>query len=149
MYFTHEKATVEIPMGSRNKYELDQETGLLHLSREISLPYPSNYGFIPYTLSEDGDPLDIFLISHFPISPLVQVRYHVVGVIEMVDEGKEDNKIVAVLPGYTGQIEHTYNDIIHFLTHYKQGTAITNVSLDPHDARVAVEKAYQRWLKNE
>jgi inorganic pyrophosphatase len=91
-------AVIEIPQGSRAKYEVDKETGLLRLDRVIysSFHYPINYGFIPQTLGQDGDPLDILVFCSQPIQPLCLVEANVIGNMQMVDQGQLDDKIIAV-----------------------------------------------------
>ena len=89
---------VEIPQGSRAKYEVDKTTGLLKLDRVIysSFHYPVNYGFIPQTLGYDGDPLDILIICSQSIQPLCLIETAVIGNMQMIDAGKQDDKIIAV-----------------------------------------------------
>ncbi len=89
---------IEISTGMRAKYEVDKETGLLKLDRVLysSVYYPANYGFIPQTLGEDMDPLDIMILSLVPIQPLCLVPARVIGVMLMVDQGLADEKIIAV-----------------------------------------------------
>jgi len=91
-------ALVEIPQGSRAKYEVDKITGLLKLDRVIysSFHYPVNYGFIPQTLGYDGDPLDILIICSQSIQPLCLIEIVVIGNMQMIDAGKQDDKIIAV-----------------------------------------------------
>ena len=91
-------AVIEIPQGSRSKYEVDKETGLLRLDRVIysSFHYPINYGFIPQTLGQDGDPLDILVLCSQPIQPLCLVKATVIGNMQMIDQGTQDDKIIAV-----------------------------------------------------
>jgi len=91
-------AMIEIPQGSRTKYEIDKETGLLKLDRVIysSFHYPVNYGFIPQTLGEDGDPLDILVLCSQSIQPLCLVHATVIGNMQMIDSGEKDDKIIAV-----------------------------------------------------
>ena len=90
-------AVVEISKGSKKKYELDKETGLIILDRILytSTHYPANYGFIPRTFGDDGDPLDVLLLCSEPIQPLTLVRAYPIGVISMLDNGKNDEKIIA------------------------------------------------------
>jgi len=92
------KAVIEIPQGSRAKYEVDKATGLLKLDRVIysSFHYPINYGFIPQTLGQDGDPLDILVFCSQSIQPLCLVDATVVGNMQMIDTGQVDDKIIAV-----------------------------------------------------
>ena len=91
-------ALIEIPKGSRSKYEVDKETGLLRLDRVIysSFHYPVNYGFIPKTLGEDRDPLDILVLCSQSIQPLCLVESKVIGNMQMIDSGTRDDKIIAV-----------------------------------------------------
>lgn len=91
-------ALIEISQGSRGKYEIDKSTGLLKLDRVIysSFHYPVNYGFIPKTLGEDGDPLDILVICSENIQPLCLVEATVIGNMQMIDNGEKDDKIIAV-----------------------------------------------------
>src|SRR5689334_13245376 len=92
---------IEIPKGSRAKYELDKESGLLKLDRVLysSVFYPANYGFIPQTYCDDNDPLDILILSQVEIVPLCIVPARVVGVMRMIDGGEADDKIIAVAAG--------------------------------------------------
>jgi len=91
-------AVIEIPKGSKNKYELEKKSGLLIVDRVLysSVMYPSNYGFIPQSYCEDGDPLDVLVLGQEPIHPLTIVRCRAVGMMRMFDEGKTDDKILAV-----------------------------------------------------
>ena len=91
-------AVIEIPMGSSVKYELDKETGLLRLDRILysAVFYPANYGFIPQTLAEDDDPLDVLVLCQEPVAPLTLVRSRAIGLMTMIDSGKKDHKVLAV-----------------------------------------------------
>jgi inorganic pyrophosphatase len=93
------RAVIEIPRGSTNKYELDKGTGMLKLDRVLSsaVYYPANYGFIPQTLAEDDDPLDVLVYSTEEIAPLTLCNARAVGLMTMIDQGKPDHKIIAVL----------------------------------------------------
>ena len=113
-------ALIEIEKGSKNKYEFDLDTGFLKLDRILytSSHYPHNYGFIPLTLSEDGDPLDVLVICSEPILPMSIVECKPIGVLEMLDSGKKDYKIMAVPkkdPFY-----NTYNDISELPEHISE-----------------------------
>ncbi|MEO7043700.1 MAG: inorganic diphosphatase [Ferruginibacter sp.] len=94
----HVNALIEISQGSRCKYEIDKPTGLLKLDRVIysSFHYPVNYGFIPQTLGEDNDPLDILVMCSESIQPLCLVQATVIGNMQMIDSGEKDDKIIAV-----------------------------------------------------
>lgn len=91
-------ALIEIPQGSKSKYEIDKKTGLLKLDRIIysSFHYPVNYGFIPQTLGKDGDPLDILVMCSEPIQPLCLVEAFVIGNMQMIDSDLIDDKIIAI-----------------------------------------------------
>jgi inorganic pyrophosphatase len=92
------QSIIEIPTGSKAKYELDKDSGLLRLDRVLfsSVHYPANYGFIPQTYCDDGDPLDILVLSQVTLVPLCIVAAKVIGVMQMLDQGHHDDKIIAV-----------------------------------------------------
>jgi inorganic pyrophosphatase len=103
---------IEVPMGSKNKYELDKETGLLRLDRVLygAVYYPANYGFIPRTYCDDGDPLDALVLGQEPVHPLTIVEARPIGVMRMRDEKGLDDKILAVNtsdPAVNGYSDHT------------------------------------------
>ena len=91
-------AVIDLPEGSRAKYEVDKKTGFLKMDRVVysSFHYPVNYGFVPQTLGLDHDPLDILVLCSQPIQPLCLVRATVIGNMQMIDSGEEDDKIIAV-----------------------------------------------------
>src|SRR5437868_5243516 len=100
-------AVIEIPMGSSVKYELDKATGMLRVDRILysAVYYPANYGFIPQTLAEDDDPLDVLVLCQEPVAPLTLVSARTIGLMTMIDSGKKDHKILAVAvddPEYNG-----------------------------------------------
>ena len=102
---------IEVPMGSKNKYELDKETGLLKLDRVLysAVHYPANYGFIPRTYCEDGDPLDALVLSQEPVVPLTIIDARAIGVMRMRDEKGLDDKIIAVSvrdPAFAEYFDH-------------------------------------------
>src|SRR6516225_390536 len=90
-------AVIEIPMGSNVKYELDKGTGLLRVDRILysAVYYPANYGFIPQTLAEDDDPLDVLVLCQEAVAPLTLVKARTIGLMTMIDGGKKDHKILA------------------------------------------------------
>ena len=125
------KALIEISQGSRTKYEIDKETGLLKLDRVIysSFHYPVNYGFIPQTYGGDKDPLDILVLTSLPVTPLCLMTAKVVGVMQMVDSGDADDKIIAVAAHdpsvkHFNNIEelpkHFFDELRHFFEEYKK-----------------------------
>ena len=124
-------AVIEIPKGSKCKYELDKYTGLLKLDRILytSTHYPANYGFIPRTFADDGDPLDVLVLCSEPIYPLTLTRVYPIGVMRMIDDGKMDDKVIAIPfsdPTYLGITSidelppHIFDEIMHFFTVYQQ-----------------------------
>jgi len=110
---------IEISSGMRAKYEVDKETGLLKLDRVLysSVIYPANYGFIPQSLGDDMDPLDIMILCREQIQPLCLVPCRVIGVMQMIDQGKEDDKILAVAEN-DANTRHL-NDISELASHFK------------------------------
>ena len=121
---------VEITKGSKNKYELDKETGLLKLDRILytSTHYPASYGFIPRTFADDGDPLDALVLCSEPIIPMTLVRCYPIGAIKMIDNGANDEKIIAIPfddPTYNNYKDiselpkHLFDEMAHFFTVYK------------------------------
>ncbi|MBX3449008.1 MAG: inorganic diphosphatase [Planctomycetaceae bacterium] len=91
-------AVIEIPRGSSVKYELDKDTGLLRLDRMLhsAVYYPANYGFVPQTLAEDDDPLDVLVLCQEPVDPLTLVQARAIGLMTMIDGGKKDHKVLAI-----------------------------------------------------
>jgi len=123
-------AVVEIPKGSKNKYELDKETGLIILDRILytSTHYPANYGFIPRTYGDDLDPLDVLVLSSESIATLALVQCYPIGVISMLDNGRKDEKIIAIPfgdPTYNTYQDiselpaHIFDEMTHFFSVYK------------------------------
>lgn len=135
-------AVIEIQKGSKQKYELDKKTGLLILDRILytSTHYPANYGFIPHTLADDGDPLDVLVLCSESLLPLSLVKAYPIGVITMNDNGKNDEKIIAIPftdPNYNSYKtiadlpKHVFDEMQHFFSVYKQlegkNTAVNTV----------------------
>lgn len=110
---------IEIPKGSKAKYELDKETGMLRLDRVLfaSVHYPANYGFIPRTLGDDHDPLDILVLSQIEAQPLCIVNARVIGVMRMLDNGEGDDKILAVAADDVSVKD--YDDIGHLPSYFQ------------------------------
>ncbi len=124
-------AVVEISKGSKCKYELDKETGLLRLDRILytSTHYPANYGFIPRTYADDLDPMDVMILCSESIRPLTEVRCYPIGVISMIDSGRYDEKIVCIPfndPTYNTYTDisqlprHIFDEMMHFFRVYKE-----------------------------
>lgn len=123
-------AIIEIPKGSKAKYEIDKESGLMKLDRILfsSVMYPANYGFIPQTYCDDHDPLDILVICSADMYPMTMVEATVIGVMHMIDNGEQDDKIIAVATNdmsvnYINDISelppHTMKEIVRFFQDYK------------------------------
>ena len=121
---------IEIQKGSKSKYELDKETGVLRLDRVLytSTVYPASYGFIPRTYADDGDPLDVLVLCSEPILPATLVQCYPIGVINMIDDGKMDETIIAIPfrePTYNiysdiSQLpRHIFEEMMHFFEVYK------------------------------
>lgn len=143
-------AVVEVPKGSKSKYELDKATGLIKLDRVLysSTQYPLNYGFIPRTYAEDNDPLDVLIICTEILVPLTLVRCYPIGVISMLDNGKRDEKIIAIPfadPIYNGNKDISqlpqplFSEIKHFFEVYKQLEDKTTVVNDVQGAFAALK----------
>ena len=152
---------IEISKGSKKKYELDKETGMIILDRILytSTHYPANYGFIPRTYGDDLDPLDVLIICAEPIEPLSLVRAYPIGVISMMDNGHMDEKIIAIPfndPNYNMYKDiselppHIFDEMCHFFTVYKnlehKDTAVNEVSGREEAVRVinACRENYKR-----
>ena len=155
-------AVIEIPKGSKQKYELDKKTGLLILDRILytSTHYPANYGFIPHTLADDGDPLDVLVLCSESLLPLSLVKVYPIGVITMNDNGKNDEKIIAIPftdPNYNSYKtiadlpKHVFDEMQHFFSVYKQlegkNTAVNTVR-GREDAIAIIEKSLASYKDN-
>ncbi len=123
-------AIIEIPKGCKNKYELDKETGLLKLDRVLytSTRYPANYGFIPRTYADDKDPLDVLVLCQEEIAPLTLVECYPIGMLNMIDDNENDEKIIAIpfrdpsMSIYKNLTElppHVFDEISNFFEVYK------------------------------
>lgn len=134
-------ALIEIPQGSKSKYEIDKKTGLLKLDRVIysSFHYPVNYGFIPQSLGKDGDPLDILVMCSEAIQPLCLVEAYVIGNMQMIDTGLIDDKIIAVAvndPGvnYIKSLDEVPQHIFKVLKNYfEQYKVLENKKVEIND----------------
>lgn len=152
-------SVIEIPRNCRNKYELDKDTGMLKLDRVLytATHYPANYGFIPRTYAGDGDPLDVVLLCQEAVAPLTLVESYPIGVLKMIDNGEEDEKIIAIpvndpyLNGYkniTDLPTQSLDEIMHFFEVYKQLEGkVTTVDkmLGREDAEKIIEKCINNY----
>ena len=152
---------IEIPKGSKNKYELDKETGLLRLDRVLysAVYYPADYGFIPRTYCDDGDPLDVLVLAQEPVFPLTIVEARAIGVMRMRDEKGVDDKIVAVsvrdpaVADYTDKDQlpaHLLRQVRRFFEDYKvleQKTVVVEDLLGPSDAISIIRDALDLYRK--
>lgn len=152
-------AVIEIPTGSKVKYELDKHTGLLRLDRVLysAVHYPANYGFIPQTFAEDDDPLDVLVLCQEPVAPLTLVQARAIGLMTMLDAGKRDHKVLAVAvddPEYNGFQEavqlppHRLHLLRRFFQDYKtlEGKLVEVDEFQPAAAALPViEQALDRY----
>jgi inorganic pyrophosphatase len=152
-------AVIEIPKDSKIKYELDKKTGMLKLDRFLysAVYYPGDYGFIPQTLWDDNDPIDIIILTNRPVYPMTLVKARIIGVLRMVDGGEKDDKLIAVYhddPRFK-EIEdvkdipkHIIQELKHFFETYKhlQGKhCIVPEILDKTHALKDVERAIKMY----
>jgi inorganic pyrophosphatase len=152
---------IEIPKGSKNKYELDKETGLLRLDRVLhsAVYYPADYGFIPRTYCDDGDPLDALVLSQEPVYPLTVVEARAVGVMRMRDEKGVDDKIVAVSvrdPAFADYHDkaqlppHIMREVRRFFEDYKaleHKQVVVEELLGPADAVAIIRDALELYRR--
>jgi inorganic pyrophosphatase len=122
---------IEIPKFSKNKYEIDKETGIIALDRVMhtAQDYPFDYGFVPQTLFDDGDALDVVLITTYPLAPGILVKARPVAIMEMIDGGERDDKVVAVpvddprfdeIKDLENLNKHFMKEMSHFFETYKK-----------------------------
>ena len=155
-------AVIEIEKGSKCKYELDKETGVLRLDRILytSTHYPANYGFIPRTYADDLDPLDVLVLCSESLYPMTTVRCYPIGVISMIDNGRYDEKIIAIPfndPTYNSYTDisqipsHIFEEMSHFFRVYKElegkETAVNEVK-NADEARTVIQKAIDSYVDN-
>lgn len=145
---------VEINKGSHNKYEIDKATGLIKLDRVMhsAQDYPFDYGFVPQTLWDDGDALDVVVLTTYPLVPGLLVEVRPIGIMPMVDGGEADEKIIAVTSGdprysevhdITDANKHILKEIAHFFATYKQ-IQKKEVSVGEFQGRTEAEAAFER-----
>ena len=148
---------IEIPRGSQNKYEIDKETGVIALDRVLhtAQTYPFDYGFVPQTHWDDGDALDVVVLTTVPLAPGILVRVRPVGILPMVDGGDKDEKVLAVPVGdprfadvknITDVNKHTLKEISHFFTTYKQ-IQKKEVTVGDWQDKAAAETAFARAIE--
>lgn len=148
---------IEINKGSKNKYEIDKETGLIALDRAMhtSQDYPYDYGFVPQTLWDDGDPLDVVVLTTYPLAPGILVRVRPVGMMDMVDDGESDVKIISVpvsdprwkdVKNLEDVNKHTIKEMEHFFSTYKklQNKEVIIKSFEDKDKAI---EAFNRAIK--
>jgi inorganic pyrophosphatase len=154
-------AVIEIPYGSSVKYELDKASGLIKLDRILysAVYYPANYGFIPQTLAEDDDPLDVLVFCQEPVVPLTIIQARTIGLMTMIDGGKKDHKIIAIASkdpefnSYTDAAQmppHRLNMLRRFFQDYKmlEGKAVeVDEVLPPSEAYPVIEAALAAYSK--
>ena len=150
---------IEIPKGSKAKYELDKQTGLLELDRILytSTHYPANYGFIPRTFADDYDPLDVLVLCSETIYPMTLIRCYPIGVITMLDNGRNDEKIIAIPfndPTYNSYKDisqlpaHIFDEMTHFFSVYKalenKETAVDEIN-GVETAKIIIQNAIDSY----
>ncbi|WAX78742.1 inorganic diphosphatase [Streptomyces sp. KMM 9044] len=156
--------TIEIPKGSRNKYEVDHETGRIRLDRRLftSTAYPTDYGFVENTLGEDGDPLDALVILDEPTFPGCLIRCRAIGMFRMTDEAGGDDKLLCV-PSTDPRVEHLRDihhvsefdrlEIQHFFEVYKDlepGKSVEGANwVGRTDAEIEIERSYKRFKETD
>lgn len=154
-------AVIEIPSGSSVKYELDKQSGLIKLDRVLysAVYYPANYGFVPQTLAEDDDPLDVLVFCQETVAPLTLIHARTIGLMTMIDGGKKDHKIIAVAkhdPEYNSYTEasqmppHRLMMMRRFFLDYKhlEGKSVEVDEFQPAaDAYPIIEDALSRYSK--
>ena len=154
-------SVIEIEKGSKKKYELDKETGSLILDRILytSTHYPANYGLIPRTYADDNDPLDVLVLCSEVIQPLSLVRCYPIGVITMLDQGKLDEKIIAIPfkdPTYNSYHDvselpsHIFTEMSHFFTVYKnleQKETMVDEVRGAEDAKKVIQKCLDQYIE--
>lgn len=154
-------AVIEITKGGKAKYEMDKETGLLRLDRVLytSTHYPANYGFIPRTYANDGDPLDVLVLCSENIIPMSLVRCYPIGVITMLDQGKMDEKIIAIPfndPTYNTYTDisqlpsHIFSEMRHFFSVYKNlegKDTVVNEEQGPDEAKRIIQNCLDAYIE--
>ncbi len=155
-------AVVEISQGSKKKYELDKSTGLIILDRVLhtSTHYPANYGFIPRTYGDDEDPLDVLVLCSEALDPLTLVRCYPIGVIKMLDNGRNDEKIIAVpfsdptfntINDLSELPAHRFDEMAHFFSVYKSLEGKETVAGDVmgrEEAVSIIKGALRNYIEN-
>lgn len=156
-------AIIEIPRGSENKYEMDKDTGMLKLDRPLfsSVHYPGDYGYIPKTLWEDGDPIDILVFTSHPVYPLTLAKVRILAILNMIDGKESDVKIVGVYdadPRFQEYQDlkdipkHKVKEVLHFFESYKklQGKQVKILGVgDKKEAIQAILKSKKNYEKRE
>ena len=148
---------VEINKGSKNKYEIDKETGIIALDRVLhsAQDYPFDYGFVPQTLWDDGDALDVVLLTTYPLLPGILVRARPVAIMHMTDGGEADEKVIAVpvddprfadIQDLADLNKHTLKEIAHFFATYKQ-IQKKEVVVGDFEGKAAAEAAFDRAVQ--
>ncbi len=152
---------IEIPKGSHNKYEIDKETGMIMLDRANynAAPYPCEYGFIPQTLWEDGDAIDVLLLATYPIHPGILVKARPIALMELIDDNESDYKVIAVpvddrrwedVKGLADINKHTLREFQHYwevIKHLKTkpSTGVINGFKDKDEAIKAITRSQELY----
>ena len=148
---------IEIPKNSKNKYEIDKETGMIALDRVMhtAQDYPFDYGFVPQTLFDDGDALDVVVLTTYPLAPGILVRCRPVAIMGMLDSGEQDDKVIAVpvddprfdeVQDKADVNKHTLKEIEHFFSTYKK-IQEKSVAISGFNGRDAAMEAFNKSVK--
>jgi inorganic pyrophosphatase len=154
------RALIEIPKGCKVKYEIDKPSGLIRVDRVLysSVVYPANYGFLPRTYWDDGDPLDVLVLASEPVVPLCLMRARAIGVLAMTDQGQRDTKVLAVCiddPAYAEYRDvselpaHTFREMRRFFLDYKQlegkRVEVEEALRGPAEAHAAIREGFELY----
>lgn len=133
------RVKIEIPKGSRVKYEINKETGVVEVDRILHFELPYNYGFLPNTLWDDGDPLDAIVLGHFSLHPGVEADVVPIAVVHMYDNGQSDWKLICAMQPV--KFEDYHDVVINFLKAYKSGVEIDGYTTEPGSISAVIERA--------
>jgi inorganic pyrophosphatase len=148
---------IEIPKGSKNKYEIDKDTGLIALDRVMhtSQDYPFDYGFVPQTHFDDGDALDVVVLTTYPLAPGIMLKARPVAIMGMIDSGEKDDKVIAVpvddprfanVKDLADINEHTLKEIEHFFSSYKM-IQKKEVQISGFEGKKEAQEAFEKSIK--
>ena len=141
------RVKIEIPKDSNVKYEYDKQNNVLVVDRILKKTYPFNYGFVPYTKWDDGDPLDVIVLGNFSLHPCVELAATPIALIYMNDNGESDDKLVVTVSDSDKLSYFSWRKIKKFLLTYKKGVIINGYTKDAKKIQEAVEKSIMQYCK--